>query len=151
MNAVSGERRFAASPDRVFQLLVDPEVMVSALPGARGHRIVDADHWEAKVKPPIPLAPCVTIRFEVVERRVGEYASLRAHGGGADVTSTFDLADADGETLMRWQAQPALSGVLGRLAGSSLDAVALRQANRTLDAVELALARLPAEAADRAD
>ena len=44
----------------------------------------------------------------------------------------------------------ALSGLLGRLAGSSLEAVAERQAKRMLDAVELALTRLPAEAADGA-
>ncbi len=150
MNSVSGERRFAASPEQVFQLLVDPDVMVSALPGARGHRVLDSDHWEAKVKPPLPLAPSVTITIEVVERRPGEHASLRARGGGAHVTSTFDLAGDDAETVMRWDAELALSGLLGRLAGSSLEAVAERQAKRMLDAVELALTRLPAEAADGA-
>ena len=40
---------------------------------------------------------------------------------------------------MRWQAELRLSGLLGRLAGPSLDAVARRQANRMLDAVERAL------------
>ncbi len=139
MDAVSGERRFAAPPERVFELLTDPDVMLSALPAVRGQRVVDRDHWEAKVKPPLPLAPGVTIRFEVLERRPGEHASLRAHGSGADVRSTFDLApDGDG-TSMRWQAELRLSGLLGRLAGPSLDAVARRQANRMLDAVERAL------------
>ena len=139
MNTVSGERRFAASPERVFELLTDPAVMLSALPAVRGHRVVDRDHWEAKVKPPLPLAPGVTIKFEVLERRPGEHASLRAHGSGADVTSTFDLA-ADGDaTSMQWQAELRLSGLLGRLVGPSLDAVARRQANRMLDAVERAL------------
>lgn len=151
MHVVSGERRFAAAPASVFEVLVDPAVMVSALPGARGHRVVDRDHWEAKVKPPIPLAPSVTIRFEVVERRVGERAALRAHGGGADVTSTFVLFGDGGGTLMQWRAQLRVSGVLGRLAGHGLDAVAERQATRLLDAVELALARLPAEAAHGGD
>ncbi|HEV8104632.1 MAG TPA: SRPBCC family protein [Gaiellaceae bacterium] len=150
MNSVSGERRFAASPEQVFQVLVDPDVMVSALPGARGYRVLDGDHWEAKVKPPVPLAPSVTITIEVVERRPGEHASLRARGGGAHVSSNFDLAGNDAETLMRWDAEVALSGLLGRLAGSSLEAVAERQAKRMLDAVELALTRLPAEAADGA-
>jgi carbon monoxide dehydrogenase subunit G len=139
VNVVSGERRFAAPPARVFELLTDPAVMLSALPAVRGHRVVDADHWEAKVKPPLPLAPSVTIKFEVLERRPGEHASLRAHGSGAHVTSTFDLV-ADGDsTLMQWQAEVGLSGLLGRLAGPGLDAVARRQANRMLDAVERAL------------
>ena len=139
MHAVSGERRFDAPPERVFELLTDPDVMISALPAVRGHRVVDEDHWEAKVKPPIPFAPSVTIRFEVVARRPAEHAALRAHGGGADVTSTFDLAGEEAGTLMRWQAQLRLSGLLGRLAGSGLDGVAERQAKRMLDAVERAL------------
>ena len=85
-------------------MLVDPDVMVSALPGARGYRVLDSDRWEAKVKPPVPLAPSVTVTIEVVERRPGEHASLRARGGGAHVSSNFDLTGNDAETLLRWDA-----------------------------------------------
>ena len=130
MTRVEGERRFAAPPQRVFDLLTDPEVIASAIPAVRGHSVLDRDHWHAKVKPPLPFAPGVTIRFEVLDRR------LHAHGGGADVTSTFDLTP-DGEgTLMRWQTELELAGILARFAGHGLDAIAERQATRTLDAVE---------------
>jgi len=136
---VQGERRFAAPPERVFALLTDPDVIASAMPAMRGHTVIDADHWEAKVKPPLPLAPSIRIRFEVQERRPPEHAAMHAHGGGADVHSTFDLAP-DGEgTVMRWRAELRLSGVLERVAGGGLDAVAQRQAARTLDALEQAL------------
>jgi len=88
------------------------------------------------VKPPLPFAPGVTIRFEVLDRRPSDHARLHAHGGGADVTSTFDLI-ADGQgTVMRWQAELELAGLLARFAGHGLDAIAERQATRTLDAVE---------------
>jgi len=133
---VEGERRFAAPPQRVFDLLTDPEVIASAIPAVRRHSVIDQDHWQAKVKPPLPFAPGVTIRFEVLDRRPPEHARLHAHGGGADVTSTFDLVP-DGEgTLMRWQTELELAGILARFAGHGLDAVAERQATRTLDAVE---------------
>lgn len=140
MTLVEGERRFTAAPDRVYELLTRPEVIASALPAVRSHEVVDADHWFAKVKPPLPLAPTVTIRFEVLERRPPEHAALKAHGGGADVTSTFELSAEGDETLMRWRTELRLSGVLGRVAGTGLAAVAHRQATRTLDAVERALA-----------
>lgn len=140
MSIVRGERRFAAPPERVFALLTNPDVVAGAIPAVHGHRVVDADHWEARVKPPLPLAPKLTIRFEVVDRRPPEHASLRAHGGGADVSSTFDLAaDGDG-TAMTWQAEIHLSGIIDRLVGHGLDPVARRQAERTLDAVDRALA-----------
>ena len=64
MNVVEGERRFAAPPERVFELLTSPDVIASAIPAVCGHRVLDADHWEAKVKAPLPLAPAVKIRFD---------------------------------------------------------------------------------------
>jgi carbon monoxide dehydrogenase subunit G len=139
MAVVDGERRFAAPPERVFALLTDPDVVASAIPAVRGYSVIDPDHWHAKVKPPLPFAPSITIRFEVLDRRPPEHAALHAHGGGADVTSTFDLS-ADGEgTLMHWRTEIKLSGLLSRFAGPGLEAVAERQAARTLDAVEQAL------------
>ena len=140
MAVVRGERRFSAPPERVFAVLTDPDVVASAIPAVRGHRVVDENEWEASVKLPIPLAPKVKVRFHLVDARPPEHASLRAHGAGADVASTFDLvADGDG-TAMRWEAEIHLSGAADRLIGHGLDPVARRQAERTLDAVERALA-----------
>jgi carbon monoxide dehydrogenase subunit G len=139
VTVVQGERRFAAAPERVFAVLTDPDVIASAMPAVRSHRVVDPDHWQAKVKPPLPFAPSLTIRFEVLDRRAPEHAALHAHGGGVDCTSTFDLVGDDDGTTMRWRTELHLSGFLERFAGHGLDAVAHRQAARTLDAVERAL------------
>lgn len=141
MTVVEGERRFEAPPERVFALLTDPDVVASAIPAVRGHEVTDADHWQAKVKPPFPLAPSITIRFEVLQRREPEHAELHAQGGGADVRSTFDLASEGAGTLMHWRTEIALTGLLAHVGGPGLHALAERQANRTLDAVEAALAR----------
>jgi carbon monoxide dehydrogenase subunit G len=135
VTVVAGERRFEAPPERVFELLTSPEVIAAAMPVIRTIQVVDAEHWVAKVKPPLPLAPSLTIRFELLERRSPEHARLRAHGGGADVTSTFDLQAHGGATVMQWQAELRLGGVLGKLAGPGGEAVARRQAERTLDEV----------------
>ena len=61
MAVVRGERRFAAPPARVFEALTDADVIASAIPAVRSHRVIDADHWVAKVKPPLPFAPSMTI------------------------------------------------------------------------------------------
>ena len=132
---VEGQRRFQASRERVFELLTTPEVIAAAMPAVRSHDVVDADHWRARVKPPLPLAPAITIRFEVLDRRPPEHARLHAHGGGADVTSTFEL-EADGDsTVMHWRTELRLAGILGKLSGAGGQAVARRQADRTLDEV----------------
>jgi carbon monoxide dehydrogenase subunit G len=139
VTVVQGERRFAAPRERVYELLTSPDVIAGALPVVRSHEVIGADHWRAKVKPPLPLSPSITIRFEVLDRRPPAHAALHAHGGGADVTSTCDLEDVGGLTLMHWRTELHLAGLLDRLAGHGLDALAHRQASRTLDAVERAL------------
>lgn len=135
MTHVAGERRFDADPDRVFALLTDPAVIASAMPLVHGHDVIDATHWNASVKPPFRFAPSLTIHFEVLERRPPTHAALHAHGGGADVLSTFDLSAENGATTMRWQTHVELRGVLARFAGHGLDGVARHQAERTLDAI----------------
>jgi carbon monoxide dehydrogenase subunit G len=139
VTVVNGERRFAAPRERVYELLTSPDVIAGALPVVRTHEVLDADHWLAKVKPPMPLAPAITIRFEVLDRRPPAHAALHAHGGGADVSSTFELEEDAGGTLMRWRTELHFAGLLGRFAGHGIDALAHRQAARTLDAVERAL------------
>lgn len=139
MTLVQGERRFAAPPDRVFEVLTDPDVIASAIPAVRSHSIIDVDHWLAKVRAPLPFAPTLTVRFEVLERRAPEHAALHAHGAGVDCTSTFELAGDDEGTTMRWETELHLHGFLARFGGPGLHSVAQHQAVRTLDAVERAL------------
>lgn len=133
MTVVSGERRFAAPPERVFEALTDPNVIAQALPGVRSHRVIDDDHWEAKVKPPLPLFPALTVRMTVIDRRPPTHASVRAHSRGVDITSTFDLRPDGDATLMQWSTDVHVAGMHG------LESVARHQAERTLDAVERAL------------
>lgn len=139
MAVVEGQRTFNAPPERVFALLTDPDVIASAMPAVRSHSVLSPDRWEAKVKPPLPFAPSVTVQFEVLDRRPPEHAELHAHGAGADVTSTFDLSPVDGGTLMRWRTELHFSGLLSPLGGHGLEPIAERQAARTLDAVERAI------------
>ena len=139
MAVVNGERRFEATPERVFALLIDPDIVVKAMPAVHSHRELGPDSFEARVKAPIPFAPSPRIHFEVVDKRPPHHATMRAHGPGADVSSTFDL-EADGSgTIMRWVTELHLHGLLGVLAVGGLDALARRQAERSLDAVERAL------------
>jgi carbon monoxide dehydrogenase subunit G len=134
MTTVAGERTFAAPPERVFALLTDPDVIAGAMPGVRSHRVLDEDHWEAKVKLPLPLLPAVTVQMEVVERRPPTHAGLRAHSHVVQITSRFDLRPEGPGTAMRWQTEVHMPG-----GGHGLERIARAQAEHTLDAVERAL------------
>jgi hypothetical protein len=136
MTTVEGERLIDAPRERVFACLTNPDVVAGALPIIRSHGALDDDHWEAKVKVPVPFAPSVTIRFVVMERRPPEHAAIATDGGGAHVESSFDLEPAgDGRTRIRWRAQIALTGLLSAFGGHGLDPIARRAAERVLDRV----------------
>jgi len=136
VTTVEGERLIDAPRERVFACLTNPDVVATAIPVVRSHREIDDDHWEAKVKAPVPLAPSVTIRFAVTERRPPEHAAITSRGGGAHVESSFDLeTDGDGRTRIRWRAQIALTGLLAPFGGHGLEPVARRAAERVLDRV----------------
>jgi len=139
---IEGERSFDAPPAQVFAALMSPDVLTGAVPGVREPRVVDETHWTAKVKAPIPFAPALTLRFEVVDRRPPRHASLRVDGGGAHVVSNFDLEpEGVAATRMRWITTVELSGLLSPFAGPGLEPIARRQAERALDRVAARLYR----------
>jgi carbon monoxide dehydrogenase subunit G len=136
VTSIEGTRLIDARRERVFAALLDPDVVAGAIPVIRSHREVDVDHWEAKIKAPIPLAPSVTIRFEVLEKRPPEHASVHSRGGGAHVASSFDLeAVGDDATRVRWHVDIELHGILGAFSAHGLEPVARRAAEHVLDRV----------------
>ena len=136
---IDGTKRFAARREAVWDALVDPELLADFLPGMQQLAVADADHWTALMK--LPLAPVsLKLHFELRERRRPEQAVLHARGrrlgAGAEVATSFDLAEDDGATLMTWHADVELSGTLRRLGGGALRPVAQQQAERFLDRLE---------------
>ncbi len=139
---IGGTREFAAARERVWELLVDPEVLADFLPGVQSLDVKDPSHWSAEMR--LPKAPvALTLHFELVEERPPEHALLRAKGkrlgASVDVHTAFDLTDAGGRTAMAWSADIDLGGMLNRLA-PAVEPVAERQAAKFLDDLERRLA-----------
>ena len=136
---INGERHVDAPRERVYAALTDPKVVMATVPLVERYEVKDADHWDVVVKVPMPLAPALTLSFEVVEKRPPEHAKLRSSGGGmiggADVVSTFDLTEQAGGTLVRFHAELTVRGALSGLE-RMLEPVAKRQSEKTLDAIE---------------
>ena len=135
---LEGTHEFRAPREAVFDALTDPELVAETMPGIERLELQDDDHWTASVK--LPVAPRVKIAFEVQERREPEHARLHAHGKslGASITldTSFDLAGEDGRTEMRYVAELALGGMLGRLGEPTLRPIAARQLDKLLRGVE---------------
>ena len=116
---IGGTREFAAARERVWELLVDPEVLADFLPGVQSLDVKDALHWSAEMR--LPHSPVsLTLDFELVEQTPPEHALLKAKGkrlgASVDVRTAFDLTEAGGRTAMAWSADIDLGGMLNRLA-----------------------------------
>jgi hypothetical protein len=140
---IEGVKRFAAPPDRVWDALVDPELLADFLPGVQSLDVYDDAHWAALMR--LPHSPVsLTVEFELRQRSRPDRAVLEARGKrfGASVNAqtSFDLAaDGDG-TEMAWGADIDFGGALKHLA-PMLRPVAQQQAQRFLDRLDRRLGR----------
>jgi carbon monoxide dehydrogenase subunit G len=143
---VEGTREFAAPREDVFRALTDPHLIADSIPLVRNARVESDDRWSAEVRVPVGgRGPRIRVQVDVVDRRAPEHARLQAQGKtlGASVrlTSTFDLAEQDGRTSMRYDAQVSLGGLLGRMPDSTVEPAARRAVEGLLRAVERRVAR----------
>ncbi len=139
---IGGTKHFDAAPERVFDALVDPQLLGDFLPGMESLDVLDETHWSAVMR--LPLSPVsLTLDFELRERRRPDRALLSARGkrfgAGAAVETSFELAPHEAGTAMTWAADVDLSGTLSRL-GGVLRPVAQQQAERFLEKLDRTLA-----------
>jgi carbon monoxide dehydrogenase subunit G len=135
---IGGTKQFGAPPERVYDALVDPQLLSDFLPGIESLDVHDDTHWSALMR--LPRAPVsLRLEFELKERRRPEWALLTAAGkrlgASASAQTSFELAERDGGTEMAWAAEVELGGTLRGL-NSMLRPVAQQQAEKFLDRLD---------------
>ena len=138
---VEGEKRFEAPRDTVWEVLNSPEAMAKTMPGVEGFEIHDDRHWTAKVKIPLGLGGLrMKINFEQVEERAPEFAQLSAKGQGVgaimNMQTSFELAEVDGGTNMKWAAEVSIAGPVGSMGQRVLQPIINQQVGNVLKSLE---------------
>jgi carbon monoxide dehydrogenase subunit G len=138
---VSGERTFAAPRDAVWQVLNDPASMAKTMPGVESFDIHDERRWTANVKIPLGLGGLkMKVDMEKLEERAPEHASLqiKGHGVGAmlSMQTSFDLADVNGGTAMKWSAEVKIAGPVGSMGQRVLQPIVNQQVQHVLAALD---------------
>lgn len=134
---VEGEKRFEAPRAKVWAVLNSPEAMAGTMPGVEGFEVHDATHWTANVKIPLGLGGLkMKIDFEKLEEREPEYAELSAKGKGVgaimNMQTSFELAEADGGTNMKWAADVSIAGPVGSMGQRVLQPIVNQQVGNVL-------------------
>ena len=138
---VEGVKRFEAPRDTVGQVLNSPESRAATMPGVEGFEIHDDRRWTAKVKIPLGLGGLrMKINFEKIEERGPEFAKLSAKGEGVgaimNMQTSFELAEADGGTNMKWAADVSIAGPVGSMGQRVLQPIINQQVGNVLKSLE---------------
>jgi uncharacterized protein len=138
---VSGERSFAAPREAVWKVMNDPESMAKTMPGVESFTVHDEKRWTANVKIPLGLGGLkMKVDMDKVEEQAPEHASLKikGHGVGAmlAMTTSFDLAEASGGTLMKWTADVKIAGPVGSMGQRVIQPIVNQQVAHVLAALD---------------
>jgi hypothetical protein len=138
---VSGTKELAAPRETVWHVISEPEEMAKLMPGVEQFEIQDEKHWSAKVKVPLGLGGLkMTIKFEQLEERPPEYATMRAKGNGVgalmDMTTSFTLTETAEGTSMAWEADVKIAGPVGAMGQRVLQPIVNQQVGQVLNALE---------------
>jgi hypothetical protein len=137
---VEGTKSFEAPRAVVWEVLNDPERMAKLMPGVESFDVQDDRHWRANVKVPLGMGGLrLSFSFEKTEERAPEYARLHAKGNGVgaivSMDTRFDLAEADGRTEMKWEADVRIAGPVGSMGQRVIQPIVNQQVGNVLTAL----------------
>lgn len=153
---IAGEHTIAAPREEVWEALHDPAVLARTLPGCNQLRETDQDCYEALL-----TAGVASVRgtYEGEVRLTGKDAphrySLHASGSGTPGTIAADadveLTESEDGTVVSYDADAIVGGMLGGVGQRMIVAVAKRTAGEFFTAVERELVEGPPEDHARPD
>ena len=139
---VEGVKEFDASPQTVWDVLMDPARISKLLPGVESFEVQDDKHWSASVKVPLGMGSLkLKFKFEQIEAKPIEYSKLNARGQGVGaivgMDTEFHLEPLDGNrTKMNWVADIHVAGPIGSMGQRVFQPIVNQQVSNVLNALE---------------
>ena len=112
---LNGTHKFKASSEQVFQAILNPQVLKSAIPGCDSIDYVDANSLRANITTPLPgLRGPFGIVINIAHREAPSHLELQIQrkgtGGSVNAVSQIDLADEADGALLSYNANAELEG-----------------------------------------
>jgi uncharacterized protein len=146
---LSGEATIAAPVDRVYAALNDPAVLVRTIPGCQRLEQTGPDTFKATVSAGVAaIKGTFDGDVRLSDQRPPQALTLHASGAGAPGTVSavahVTLSESDGgATLLRYDADATIGGVIGGVGQRMLTGVAKKTAAEFFAAVERDLTGVP--------
>jgi carbon monoxide dehydrogenase subunit G len=152
----SGEFITPCKPDKVYELLSDPNKFAPLLPDFQSMTVQDATHFTLRLSVGLGhMRGMAEVKMELTavapHTRVRYKGQGLAMGSQLDFSFGFDLAPLQESSRVSWQSGVDVSGGLVAMAGGMLEPLARANSQKLMDGLQKALACLelqaPAEAA----
>ena len=150
---VTGGATLHAPVSAVWAALNDPAVLVQSIPGCERLTATGQDAYELTVTAGVgTITGTYTGQIALTDQQPPTALTLRASGAGTpgtvDTTVLVQLADNSNETMLRYDADATIGGMIAGVGQRMLAAAAKRQATQFFTALdELLLAQAQGEAA----
>jgi len=123
------------SLQRTFESLSDPQFMISTIPDLQSYKIIDREHFEAKIKVGISVVRgTVDMKFQLADKTGGNHARLIGDGSGAGsrlhIESILDLSPDNDGTKMSWSADADLGGLMAGIGSQILKSQSEKQVSQ---------------------
>jgi len=136
------------SLQRTFESLSDPQFMISTIPDLQSYKIIDREHFEAKIKVGISVVRgTVDMKFQLADKTGGNHARLIGDGSGAGsrlhIESILDLSPDNDGTKMSWSADADLGGLMAGIGSQILKSQSEKQVSQIFANIKAKLESAP--------
>lgn len=149
---LSGEYIFDGPREVVWELVRDPEVLATALPGTQSLTLINPNEYEGKINVRIgPVAGAFSGKLIVSNEKPPESYTLTVEGRGGSGfgkgSGDCQLIELDnGTTLMKYEGELQVGGTIANVGQRLIESAANSMAKQAFEALNRALkARLAAE------
>jgi uncharacterized protein len=145
---VSGEYRFTATREQVWEALLDPDVLAATLPGARRLQPAGPDEYDLAVDVGVgSVRGTYEGSFALTDKVPAEACTVRATASGRPGTVTtvarMRLSDGDGGAVLAYEADAGVTGPLAGVGQRLMGAAARRTTEQFLRALDERIAAPP--------
>jgi carbon monoxide dehydrogenase subunit G len=138
---IEGNYTFNAPRDRVWQVLLDPKVLVQCIPGCESLNEVAPDQYEATMKVGIAsVKGNYKGKVSIKDKQAPFHYVLSGEGSGGpgfmqgDVS--IDLEENDGRTLLKYSTDAKVGGLIASIGQRMLNGVAKMMVEQFFKKVE---------------
>jgi carbon monoxide dehydrogenase subunit G len=144
---VEGSYGFAAPVERVFTLLLDPDVMAKAMPGARDLKRVGDDRYEGVIR--VGVGPITAAEFSLAvqlkdvapPQRYAMDIDSKGRFGFTRGTAQVQLTPTAAGTEMNYRADLQVGGKIAGVGQRLLDSISKLMTRQGLDALSKEIER----------